>query len=224
MIWKAGSCSKSIRFLALGIGALLVSGCVSEEARQQGLIGLDKFEISAPEITDNEALKEITALKDKVSHIEIVAPGQGDRLGAVRAEVSSGYDSWKIGADYLLADNMEPVVREASTYLFELDPNAEKHAKITLLVDVGSALNNFADCKPWLVRVTVEFLITEVSTEANEVTNSYHGSGVESQCTTWVGLPWGDAVEDPFHEAFAKALLKATSERQADASTVASVN
>ncbi|WP_282608439.1 hypothetical protein [Pelagibius sp. Alg239-R121] len=224
MNWKAIRYSSGFRLLFLVFGLLSLSACVSEEARKKGLVRYSKHQISAPVIEDVEELKQVEVSREKVARVELIVPNKGDRILSVRVRVGSGSDTWSNGADYLLAEEMESVVREASGYLFELNPTAKKYVKIVLTVDTLSELYSWKECSPWATDVTVRLLVTDIPAGGAETATRHEGRERSFSCTSFSSFPAGGSVEEALQKAFSLALVEAIKARRAGERTTASVN
>ncbi len=196
------------RFCIFGLSLSLVSACSYTEEELRA-IAVDRFEVSAPSLEDVDELQQIVPSREKVTRIEIVAPRNGDLLHHVMANISRGYGDrgYDVGGDYFADEDMGSAVREASAYLYELDPNAEKQVKILLEIDVSSYLAKTRTCTPWITKVTTRFTTTEISTDGSQFTSSYEEAAEDSSCTYIFKVPLSGAVEDPLQEAFARTLL-----------------
>ncbi len=210
------------RFAILGLCLSLVSACVDHSDVPKGLSGIDRYKIDAPSLDGLDELEEIKPLRKKVSRVEVTAPRAGDFITDITARVTQGSTVMRFRSHYSHKEDMEPVTREATQYLFEINPGAEQYAKIAVTTKAATRLDRSSFCNPWVTVFTVNFKVTEVAADGSEVTSEHFGTEEESTCSSLFPLPFSGHIEDPLEEAFQKAVIKAIEERTLGATTTAS--
>ena len=205
------------RFAILGLGLSLVSACVDHSDVPPGLSGIERYKIDAPSLDDLEELEEAQPLRKRVSRIEVTAPRAGDFITDITVRITQGSNVSVYQSHYTLKEDLEPVTREASRYLFEIDPGATHYAKVSVTTEAETELDKSSFCDPWVTAFTVNLKITEVAGDGSEVTSDHSGTEVESTCTSLFPLPFSSHIEDPLEEAFQQAVINAISERASGA-------
>lgn len=204
---------RAFRFAIPGLCLSLVSACVDHSDVPPGLTGIDRYKIAAPSFENLDELEEIAPVRKKVSRVQVTAPRAGDFITEITARLTQGSTVMRFQSHYSLKEDMEPVTREASQYLFEIDPGAERYAKISVTARAVTALDKSSFCNPWVTNLTVVLEVTEVAGDGSEVTTSHNETVEETTCSTLFPLPFSGHIEDPLEEAFQKAVIKAIKER-----------
>lgn len=210
---NAGRCPRGFAPCLIAFFSLLLSACASEEAKKQGLDVLRKSEISAPRFEAEDILGGINPQREKVSRLEVVAPPAGTLISSYRVLYGRPRgEKVKVGQDFLIVEDMEPAVREASSYLFEIAPTANKYAVVELKVDASTVLRKEMSCEPFVTIVNLRLQIQEVSSDGAKETENYESVATDESCTSFL-LPFADAVQDPLNDAFSEAFVKAVRAR-----------
>lgn len=197
----------------LGLCLSLVSACVDHRDVPPGLSGIDRYKIDAPSLEGLDELEEIEPLLKKVSRVEVTALRAGDFITDITARLTQGSIVMRFQSHYSLKEDMEPFTREASQYLFEIDPGAGQFAKVSVTTKAATTLDKSSFCDPWVTAFTVNFKVTEVAGDGSEVTSDHSGTVVETTCSSLFPLPFSGHIEGPLEEAFQKAVIKAIEER-----------
>lgn len=198
------------RFILASLCALALSGC-GLAAREPGVAD---FDVSIPEFGSLEGPEQIQIQREKIAAIEFVAPAKGTIIFKSRTHHFRGFQKIYLNSDYLLEEDTEPLLQEAATRFFEIDPDAKTRIRLELVLKGLTYQSGAGLCSKWTSRITSTFVVTEITPDGQETSESFSETASETDCDTIIiPMPTGAAFEGPLQESLTKALQKMTKSR-----------
>lgn len=192
---------KRLRF-NLHRSVLLVS-CIALSscgALENGMVGAGGHGVTAPSLLIDSRFDALKDDRVKVAAIQIAAPKENTRVwrGDLIIRTRDRYgpvSTRRSSATYYLDNDMNTGVREALSYFFEIDPDADPALDVTVKLRTRARYDDDESCE-WATQLEMDMLLVYQWSDNMKIRKRYDTKLSERLCAGFQHFPSLSKVED----------------------------